>query len=465
MATAVAVLRPASRNTAARGVSLPSTSSRPRSEVRPKRSDNVAAGTLPGLGAPGPKPSLPSKALPEVGSRQPVGGAQRSGSTACPPTIPSQKSTAPSAGRLPSGSLRSDVGRSAGSGLSGSSADAKAPSVPLAERIQQRRRSMSVTSGKTVTPSSVGSLTPSTEDELFKPLPGKVAAIVDAEPLNESSRGSKATDATQSSSKADTSVNKAENKVDVSGKAGKEAPPKRRKAPSGVEEDFEAGNWLSDASIEYASYCLSTFGGFCPSAKHGALPKNVMIMDPAAAFWLAMQDDPKDLEEARTSLKLSEVELMLCPINDSRDAGSADTGLHWTLLVCWCGQGTRSTAKAGSTKGAGALHWKHFRYYDSLGKGTTDAGFRQAEKVAARLVGKTVQVEQGACARQANFYDCGVYVLLYSELVATAFLESAAGETPEAIAWEERLRSVTPQEVRACREHYRNIASSSKSAL
>eukprot|EP00971_Amphidinium_carterae_P269395 5344454-Amphidinium_carterae.1 len=30
-----------------------------------------------------------------------------------------------------------------------------------------------------------------------------------------------------------------------------------------------------------------------------------------------------------------ERELVICPINDSCDRSQADTGTHWTLLVCW----------------------------------------------------------------------------------------------------------------------------------
>jgi hypothetical protein len=89
--------------------------------------------------------------------------------------------------------------------------------------------------------------------------------------------------------------------------------------------------------------------------------------------------------------------------------------------------------------------------------GSSDPGLRQAEELAQRLAGRPVKVEIGSCARQTNFFDCGVYVLLFSEIVAVTFLD--AHTVPDALPpWEERLQSVTPKEVDACRAHYHSLA-------
>merc|ERR1719221_1059789 len=99
-------------------------------------------------------------------------------------------------------------------------------------------------------------------------------------------------------------------------------------------------------------------------------------MDPAAAFWLTVQDDPQQTEEAKGALKLHERDFVLCPINDSRDGSMADGGTHWTLLVCWdrsCGPGL----------------FGRFSYYDSLGPSSSKGtGFAQAKLLASRLAGQ-----------------------------------------------------------------------------
>lgn len=238
-----------------------------------------------------------------------------------------------------------------------------------------------------------------------------------------------------------------------------EAPTQRSQVPAGVEEDFEPHNWLSDSSIAFASSRLAeSGGGVLLTAKRPAFPKSVMFMDPAMAFWLAMQEDSRYLEEAKAEMKLSELELLLCPINDTHNAFTADAGCHWSLLVCWHG-GSRQPKM--TSDNCCALN--SFRYYDSLGDMFAEKGTTQAEGLAKRLVGKPVGVETGRCAQQTNFYDCGVYVLLFCEIIATAFVDfrrhaSTHGDVVSPFIWEERLASVTAEEADRCRTLYHELA-------
>lgn len=232
--------------------------------------------------------------------------------------------------------------------------------------------------------------------------------------------------------------------------------------PAGVEEDFESCNWLSDASIAFASSCLAASGGSVVlPKKHRPYPKSIMLMDPAMAFWLTMQADSQYLAEARSEMKLHEFDLILCPINDAHTAHTADAGCHWSLLACWGnGRGLSSRRPKGSSETLCAL--SNFRYYDSLGGLFAEKGTSQARELANRLAGKPVEVEIGECAQQSNFYDCGVYVLLFSEIIARMYVDScgkgAASPAISPLAWEDRLVAVTPEEIDACRIHFHNIA-------
>lgn len=233
-----------------------------------------------------------------------------------------------------------------------------------------------------------------------------------------------------------------------------------------IAESFGPRRWLSDASISKAYSIMGGPRGIAtshPQYKEG-LPPEVILLDPAAAFWLTAQDDPRYVEEARRELKIESCELMLCPVNDCRDSGHSDGGTHWTLLV-W--------DRSRSSEGHG-----RFRYYDSLNLGLRPdrtTGFRRAEALATRLNGgiEPAQVCIGRCARQTNSFDCGVYVLHFSEIIARAYLEaqgtgdrdvviegagvasrSSKRSAASAPAWEERLLCVTPAEVASKRSAY-----------
>jgi hypothetical protein len=237
--------------------------------------------------------------------------------------------------------------------------------------------------------------------------------------------------------------------------------------PAGVEEDFEPYNWLSDASIAYAYSCLAMSGGSCNSSSSSSLPtkrrpfpKSVLFMDPAMAFWLTMQEDSKCLREAKVEMKVQELDLVLCPINDAHSASFADAGSHWSLLACW-GDGRQSSRRfKGSGESESAL--SKFRYYDSLGGKFAERGIAQAELLANRLAGVAVELEIGKCAQQTNFYDCGVYVLLFAEIIARAYVDSVSRAGASAVisprAWEEGLLAGTPEEVDALRAHYHGLA-------
>merc|ERR1712054_287516 len=160
-------------------------------------------------------------------------------------------------------------------------------------------------------------------------------------------------------------------------------------------------------------------------------------------------------------MKLPELELLSCPINDTQNASTADTGCHWSLLVCWCDRLGASRREKGTGDSRCAL--TNFRYYDSLGEMFTEKGLSQAEQLAHRLVGKPVDIDIGRCAQQTNFYDCGVYVLLFCEVIARAYdnFRKHAPSRSSAVSplvWEEQLAAITPEEVDACRAYYHELA-------
>lgn len=224
---------------------------------------------------------------------------------------------------------------------------------------------------------------------------------------------------------------------------GKQTEKRSLPVSQDVVKSFKSMRWLNDASITFAYTRLER-----RLSKAFSLAPSILLMEPAAAFWLAVVDDPKDLREAKKALKLQDRKLLLCPINDSRN-GRADSGSHWSLLVGWrCESG-------------GDGRWE-FVHYDSLASSSRS---RQcAKQLAARLqAGVPNAVLRGACAQQSNCFDCGMYVISFTEMIVHSFLEAnqkidraKAAAVPD--MWHKRLLRVDPIEITERRRRYHQLA-------
>jgi len=171
------------------------------------------------------------------------------------------------------------------------------------------------------------------------------------------------------------------------------------------------------------------------------LPEDVLLVDAATSFWITMQTNPRFVRDMIAPLDIQKRQLVLCPLNDNRDTVRADGGTHWGLLV-W------------DRRGVTELCGGEFIYYDSglFGSGCVS----QADKLASSLCGSEVRCRRGSCARQENFYDCGMYVLLFSEIIVDTFLkekaeawsqEGTAEQFPSSRHWERRLEALKPADV------------------
>lgn len=231
----------------------------------------------------------------------------------------------------------------------------------------------------------------------------------------------------------------------------------RTKTPSnGHAESFAPKKWLNDASIAYV-YSLYYSGQFqsitCPLRR---LPDDILLMEPAAVLWLSLERDVTEIERARQSLKIHKRRLILCPINDSRDTSHADSGNHWSLLVCW------ASDSPGPSQDPAASSSSHLSlaYFDSMARSAGSKGHMRARSMAKRLVGHSVQVPCGSCALQTNSYDCGMYVLVFSELIITSFLSNSCKSCSKKgePVWADKLGKVTARDVTKCRDCFHSMS-------
>mmetsp|Transcript_55869 Transcript_55869/g.120835 ORF Transcript_55869/g.120835 Transcript_55869/m.120835 type:complete len:341 (-) Transcript_55869:206-1228(-) len=198
--------------------------------------------------------------------------------------------------------------------------------------------------------------------------------------------------------------------------------------------------WLSDENLAQANACLRA---------HHHLPEDILLMDPAPAFWLAMQVDGMQAAEARKALQLEDRRLVLCPVNDNFNGGLADAGSHWTLLV-WI------RPEKGSYREKDV-----FINYDSS-RWPKPSSAKQAKALACNLAGKDVYVYSGVCGWQTNGYDCGMYVVCFADCIIQVFRQEHTRTFTRHLVftWENRLKSVSPWEVHKTRELMRETLQS-----
>jgi Ulp1 family protease len=217
-------------------------------------------------------------------------------------------------------------------------------------------------------------------------------------------------------------------------------------------QSFGPNSWLTDASLTYSLSLIASNHVETPLettesdlervlGRRRALPKAVLLLDPASAFWLTLSaESPGDLERTRKSLQLEDRELILCPVNDCQMGCEGDAGTHWSLLVCMV-----SSGREGSQF--------HFVHYDSMrcASGRKSTSFLNAEALAGRLSGRPVVVEQASCAQQINGFDCGMYVLSFVSIILGVYMKTS-GVQPE--DWADRVAQISPQTVASLRKRF-----------
>ena len=131
--------------------------------------------------------------------------------------------------------------------------------------------------------------------------------------------------------------------------------------------------------------------------------ESIYLMDPAVVALLNYEEDP---EMIFYGLDLKQFEFFLIPINDNSDKMNANGGSHWSLLAYLSEEDI-------------------FIYYDSMQTKNNNIG--NALKIAGKLRGliqnesKTALEERfiinPETPQQKNGYDCGVYVLGFTEVL------------------------------------------------
>jgi sentrin-specific protease 8 len=153
--------------------------------------------------------------------------------------------------------------------------------------------------------------------------------------------------------------------------------------------------WLNDSVISFQMQYLqhTVFDGL-----------DVLLVSPASAFVLLFEEDESDFNAAVQGMELETKSLILFPINNNTSVERSG-GSHWSLL---------------------SLNVKTlvFRHFDSSGRHNEGVARQFATKLAVYLNqsnSSPMTFTNEVCPRQSNDYDCGLYVVCFSEQVAHAW--------------------------------------------
>ena len=126
------------------------------------------------------------------------------------------------------------------------------------------------------------------------------------------------------------------------------------------------------------------------------------LVPPATVQMVKIIEDDSQLEMFLGEMNLHEFDFVCFPIND---ASSESQGSHWSLLVY-------------SKK-----ENKYF-YLDSHGRYNLKSGEQVAKNVQVLLkCPKKPSMEIVDCPQQANGWDCGVFVLLFTQVILNRISE------------------------------------------
>ena len=188
---------------------------------------------------------------------------------------------------------------------------------------------------------------------------------------------------------------------------------------------LEYPNWLNDNLISFA-YEYFEYEMFSVHAD------KVTFVDPSIVQFLRL-GSKEDAFVTMESMKLSEKEIIFFAINDSTKYD--DSGSHWSVLIY-----RKST--------------RIFEHFDSMSCSYSDTSIPSpAAKDMAVLAEKflcpsspTPNIKQQACPQQSNCCDCGMYLIVFTQLLADSLLN---GNTLD-------FDQVTPHQVKEARMEWRD---------
>ncbi|KAJ2779296.1 SUMO1 sentrin specific peptidase 8 [Coemansia interrupta] len=164
------------------------------------------------------------------------------------------------------------------------------------------------------------------------------------------------------------------------------------------------GKWLNDAILSFYFEYLAN------EVLRG--DSTIMFLKPALVQCLRLQQDLPSLQSALPP-DMHTKHIIFIPINDGDDVFvQGGSGSHWSLLVC-----------SRTTRGAGLTADVTFHYFDSAANANYQVALAVKAKLEMLLGESHRQIITHSCPQQENGYDCGVFVILFADILARRYAD------------------------------------------
>ncbi|KAJ2378406.1 SUMO1 sentrin specific peptidase 8 [Coemansia sp. RSA 2607] len=164
------------------------------------------------------------------------------------------------------------------------------------------------------------------------------------------------------------------------------------------------GKWLNDAILSFYFEYLAN------EVLRG--DSTILFLKPALVQCLRLQQDLPSLRSALPP-DMHTKHIIFIPINDGDDVFvQGGSGSHWSLLVC-----------SRTTRGAGKTAAVTFHYFDSAANSNYHVALATKVKLEMLLAENNTQIITHSCPQQENGYDCGVFVILFADILARRYAD------------------------------------------
>lgn len=179
--------------------------------------------------------------------------------------------------------------------------------------------------------------------------------------------------------------------------------------------------YLNDRIIEF-------YFSYLPSCHPS---QDILLVPPCIAFWILQCPVAEALRDFLEPLHLSDKALVLFPINDNDDVNTAEGGSHWSLLAYY--RDANLFVHHGSFRGLNAAPSKKL-YKAVVGY----MGLSQSGSRASFL-------ECTDSPKQANGYDCGLYVTTIARVICDWHVNNKDKNTDKSDLWFSAVREQVTQ--------------------
>ena len=163
-------------------------------------------------------------------------------------------------------------------------------------------------------------------------------------------------------------------------------------------QSVRAGRFLTDANI------TDVFKTLGPT-----LPDSVLLLTPGQSHMVALAAE-EDAYGQLFEMNFEQKDLVIIPVNDATIKKGSE-GKHWSLLVLF------RISEGHTAQCFTAV------LYDSARMASHQA---RAGILTRRFLGANGSFQTGECSLQQHGFDCGIYVLLNSEIILKSFLGSSS---------------------------------------